>query len=52
MIGPVVAEVVLGAKPGSGRSQEILALFPFPHQQAVGHRSEWDLLVVARVASG
>ena len=47
-----MAKVVLGAKPGSGRSKEILPLLPFQCEWAVGCRSSWDLLVVARVASG
>lgn len=47
-----MVRVVLGAKHGSGRSKEILHLLPFHHEWAVGYRSRWNLLVVARVASG
>lgn len=47
-----MAKAVLGAKPGSGRSKEILPLLPFHREWAVGCRSSWGLLVVTRVASG
>lgn len=44
-----MAKVLPGAEPSSGRSGEILPVLPSRHEWAVGCRSSWGLLVVARV---